>query len=138
MEKLIQKLRSVFSNRALEKSTLVATMALEKCLGVTTVRTATPHLSPCFPTSREKLVFPTHTAFKKSMSNTKLSYQSLYSTYRKSRFVCNAREAVNEGKWLSQMQAFSLSIYWIVLSNLLFTCFSILIRIRNFSMCLIR
>ncbi|XP_014522329.1 thioredoxin M-type, chloroplastic-like [Vigna radiata var. radiata] len=73
-------------------------MALEKCLGVTTVRTATPHLSPCFPTSREKLVFPTHTAFKKSMSNTKLSYQSLYSTYRKSRFVCNAREAVNEVK----------------------------------------
>ncbi|RZC07096.1 Thioredoxin M-type, chloroplastic [Glycine soja] len=75
-------------------------MALENCLRVTTVGTATPQcFSPFFPSSRDKLVFPTHRGFKKSLQNSTLSYPYLYSTgaaYRKSRFVCNAREAVNE------------------------------------------
>ncbi|TKY74177.1 Thioredoxin M-type [Spatholobus suberectus] len=77
-------------------------MALENCLRVTTVGTATPQcLSPFFSTSRDKLVFPIQRGFKKSMLNSTVSYPSLYSTgatYRKSRFVCNAREAVNEVK----------------------------------------
>lgn len=78
-------------------------MAMENCLRLTTVATTTPQcLSPFFPTSREKLVFPTQTGFKKSMLNSKVSYpSSLYSTgatYKKSRFVCKAREAVNEVK----------------------------------------
>ncbi|XP_061348137.1 thioredoxin M-type, chloroplastic-like [Gastrolobium bilobum] len=75
-------------------------MALESCIRVTTVGTTRPQcLSPIFSTSREKLVFPTHTGFKKSMQNSTRSYPSLYTTggaYRKSRFICNAREAVNE------------------------------------------
>ena len=77
-------------------------MGMENCLRVTTVGTATPQcLSPFFPSSRDKLVFPTHRGFKKSLQNSTLSCPSLYSTgaaYRKSRFVCNAREAVNEVK----------------------------------------
>ncbi|KAJ1384426.1 Thioredoxin-like superfamily [Sesbania bispinosa] len=72
-------------------------MALENCLRVTTVGTARPQ---CFSTSKEKLVFPTQRVFKKSLlNNSTISYPSLYSTggtYRKSRFICNASEAVNE------------------------------------------
>ncbi|XP_027338881.1 uncharacterized protein LOC113852726 [Abrus precatorius] len=77
-------------------------MALENCLRVTTVGTARPQcLSPIFLTSREKLVFRTQRGFKKSMLNSKVSYPSLLSTsgaHRKSRFICNAREAINEVK----------------------------------------
>ncbi len=75
-------------------------MALENCLRLTTLGTARPQsLSPFSSTSREKLVFSTHRGFKKSMLNSTVSNPSLYSTggtYRKSRFICNAREAVNE------------------------------------------
>ncbi|KAL2339693.1 hypothetical protein Fmac_007633 [Flemingia macrophylla] len=78
-------------------------MATESCLRPTTVATATPQcLSPFFPTSREKLAFPAHSGFKKSLLNSKMSYPSSHystgATYRKSRFVCKAREAVNEVK----------------------------------------
>ncbi|XP_004502573.1 uncharacterized protein [Cicer arietinum] len=73
-------------------------MALENCLRVSTAR---PHcLPPLFSSSREKLVFSAQRGgFKKSVQNATVSLPSLYSTgvaYRKSRFVCNAREALNE------------------------------------------
>ncbi|XP_027368090.1 thioredoxin M-type, chloroplastic-like isoform X2 [Abrus precatorius] len=77
-------------------------MALETCLRVTTVGTATtPQCLHPF-SSRQKLVCPTFRGFKKSLSKSALSNPSpLYSSlpgisYRKSRFICNAREAVNE------------------------------------------
>lgn len=75
-------------------------MALENCLRASTVRPQCL-LPPLFSTSRDKLVVPTNRGFKKSVLNSKVSLPSFYSTagsYRKSRFVCNAREAVNEGK----------------------------------------
>jgi hypothetical protein len=50
-----------------------------------------------FSTSREKLVFSAQkVGFKKSELNSTLSLPSGVA-YRKSRFICNAREAVNEG-----------------------------------------
>jgi hypothetical protein len=70
-------------------------MAFENCLRVSTPR---PHcLPPLFSTSREKLVFSAQkVGFKKSELNSTLSLPSGVA-YRKSRFICNAREAVNEG-----------------------------------------
>ncbi|XP_045816141.1 thioredoxin-like isoform X1 [Trifolium pratense] len=69
-------------------------MALENCLRVSTPR---PHcLPPLFSTSREKLVFSAQKlGFKKSVLNSTLSLPSGVAN-RKSRFICNAREAVNE------------------------------------------
>nr|AFK38791.1 unknown [Medicago truncatula] len=69
-------------------------MALENCLRVSTAR---PQCLPSlFPTSREKVVFSAQRAgFKKSLLNSTLSFPSGVA-YRKSRFICNAREAVNE------------------------------------------
>uniref|UniRef100_K7M773 Thioredoxin domain-containing protein n=1 Tax=Glycine max TaxID=3847 RepID=K7M773_SOYBN len=59
-------------------------MALENCVAVTTVGTsARPQCLHPF-SKREKLVFPTFRGFKKSLTKTK------------SRFICNAREAVDE------------------------------------------
>ncbi|WJX34057.1 hypothetical protein P8452_22207 [Trifolium repens] len=71
-------------------------MALENCLRVSTPR---PHcLPPLFSTSREKLVFSAQkVGFKKSELNSTLSLPSGVA-YRKSRFICNAREAVNEAQ----------------------------------------
>jgi len=70
-------------------------MALENCLRVSTARPQC--LPPLFPTSREKVVFSAQRAgFKKSVLNSTLSFPSGVA-YRKSRFICNAREAVNEG-----------------------------------------
>lgn len=77
-------------------------MALENYVRVTTVGTgATPQCLHPF-SQRENLVFATYRVFKKSLSITALSNSSLYfaagiTAKRKSRFVCNAREAVNEG-----------------------------------------
>ncbi|KAL5075615.1 hypothetical protein RYX36_014599 [Vicia faba] len=69
-------------------------MALESCLRVSTPR---PHcLPPLFSSSKGKLVFSTQkVGFKKSVLNSTVSLPSGVA-YRKSRFVCNAREAVNE------------------------------------------
>lgn len=74
-------------------------MALESCLRVSTPR---PHcLPPLFSSSREKLVFsPQKVGFKKALLNSTVSLPSGVA-YRKSRFVCNAREAVNEGTLFS-------------------------------------
>jgi len=77
-------------------------MALENYVRVTTVGTgATPQCLHPF-SQRENLVFATYRVFKKSLSITALSNSSLYfaassTAKRKSHFVCNAREAVNEG-----------------------------------------
>ncbi|TKY56037.1 Thioredoxin M-type [Spatholobus suberectus] len=76
-------------------------MALENCVRVTTVGAgARPQCLHPF-SKRETLVFPTFRGFKKSLSKSALSnpfplYSAAGSTNRKSRFICNAREAVNE------------------------------------------
>ncbi|KAL1309794.1 hypothetical protein HN51_052507 [Arachis hypogaea] len=76
-------------------------MALENCLRLsTTVGTARIQcLSPL--SSRKKLVFSSYRGFNKSMlystvSNSNPSLYSTAGTSRKSSFVCNAREKVNE------------------------------------------
>lgn len=79
-----------------------SSMAMENCLRVTTVGTGARPQCLLHPfSSRGKLVFPTFTGCKKSLSKSALSKASpLYSAAggnRKSRFICNAREAVNEG-----------------------------------------
>ncbi|XP_061358739.1 thioredoxin M-type, chloroplastic-like [Gastrolobium bilobum] len=76
-------------------------MAMENCLRVTTVGTATRPQYCLHPfSSRAKLVFPTYRGFKKSLSKSTLpNPSSLYHAAggnTKSRFICNAREAVNE------------------------------------------
>ncbi|XP_019434296.1 PREDICTED: thioredoxin M-type, chloroplastic-like [Lupinus angustifolius] len=96
---LIHKTTNPVTVINLLEKTEAAIMALENCLRVTTVGTARPQcVSPFSSTSREKIVFPTYKGFKKTMlRNSTLSCPSLYSTsasYKKSSFICNAREAV--------------------------------------------
>lgn len=103
-------------------------MALESCLRVSTPR---PHcLPPLFSSSKEKLVFSTQkVGFKKSVLNSTLSLPSGVA-YRKSRFVCNAREAVNEGTLFFTLslhyELFSIKNIISIYINLIFALFVLL------------
>ncbi|KAK4273943.1 hypothetical protein QN277_017242 [Acacia crassicarpa] len=68
-------------------------MALENCLRVSTVGMARPQCIHPF-SSRAKIVVPNFKGFKSTLSNPSL--KSTTRNFRRSRFICNAREAVDE------------------------------------------
>ncbi|XP_054788612.1 thioredoxin M-type, chloroplastic-like [Prosopis cineraria] len=68
-------------------------MALENCLRVSTVGMARPQCIHPF-SLRQKLARPSFKGSQSSVSNPSLNLTT--SNYRRSRFICNAREAINE------------------------------------------
>ena len=98
-----------------------SSMALENCLRVTTVGTGLRPQCLHPSSSREKLVFPNYRGFKKCLSKLTLSKPSSVcsaaGSNRKSRVICNAREAVNEGNPRPPLCWLLASIYYLSLRS---------------------